>query len=115
MNHPSVSTAAIQRAAFTGAVGDNAAVAAVAGKKIRVLQVYLHQTGAGSVQFKSDVGGGATALSGVIPTTAENLAVNPGFNPAGHFETAAGKAFNIALGTATAFGWVSYQEIGTDV
>lgn len=111
MNHPCISTKVVKRAVITSAgAGDVAAVAAVAGKGIRVLDFYIRQSAAGTVRFESTAGG--TALTGVMVTTTADLVVAPGFNPFGHFETVAGEALSIEAGTAAVMGWLVYQEIG---
>lgn len=105
-----ISTAPVKRAVITSAgAGDVSVVAAVAGKKIRVLQFYVRQSAAGTVRFESGAGG--TALTGVMVTTTADLVVDGGFNPCGHFETAAGQALSIEAGSAAVMGWCTYQEI----
>ena len=109
MRHPCISQTPVKRAIISGAAGDVAVVAAVTGRKIRVLQFYLHQAAAGTIRFESGAGG--TALTGVMVTTAETLAINPGFNPFGHFETVAGESLSIEAATGAVQGWCVYQEV----
>lgn len=89
--------------------GDNTLVAAVTGKKIRVISGVLVSSGTVNVRFESGAGG--TALSGVI-----NLVANTGFiipyNPDGNFETAASTLLNLELsGAVSVDGWITYKEI----
>jgi hypothetical protein len=106
----SIADVPIKRAIIDHATsGDNEVVAAVAGKKIRVLDVVLVASAAVNVRFESGASG--TALTGVM-----NLAANggfaPGFNPVGHFQTAASAALNLELsGAQSVDGWIVYQEV----
>lgn len=109
MTHPGISTNPIKRAIISGSAGDVTAVAAVAGKKIRVLQFYVRQSAAGTVRFESAAAG--TALTGVMVTTTADLVVQGDFNPVGHFETIAGELLNVEAGTAAVMGWLVYQEV----
>lgn len=89
--------------------GDNEIVAAVSGKRIRVLQILLIVAGAVTVRFESSAGG--TALTGQM-----QLAANGGFsvdhNPAGHFQTVAGEALSMELSAAVSVdGWLTYVEV----
>lgn len=89
--------------------GDNTLVAAVASKKIRVLNVVLIASGAVNVRFESGASG--TALSGQM-----NLTTNSGFAPGeaihGHFETAVNTLLNLELsGAVSVDGWLTYIEV----
>jgi len=89
--------------------GDNTLVAAVAGKKIRVISLLLVSSGTVNVRFESGASG--TALTGQM-----NLIANTGFsmnwNPGGWFETAAGELLNLELSGATSVdGNLSYVEV----
>ena len=89
--------------------GDNTIVAAVTGKKIRVVALFLVAAGAVTVRFESGAGG--TALTGQM-----SLAANGGFalpyNPVGYFETAAGELLNMELGGAvSADGSLVYELV----
>jgi hypothetical protein len=89
--------------------GDNTVVAAVAGKKIRVLSLYYMAAGTVTVRFESGASG--TALTGVVEHTAQTGAVLP-FNEDGWFETAAGVLLNIELsGNISIDGSLSYIEV----
>lgn len=83
-------------------------VTLVAGKKIRVLSYCLNTTTAVTVKFQS---GAATDLTGAMAAGATGR-LEGSFNPAGHFETAAGAKLNIVLGSAVATnGHITYQEV----
>ena len=86
---------------------DETAITAVTGKKIVVINLFLVVSAATSIGFKS---GGSTALTG-LPSLAAKGTYNPGYNPDGHFQTAAGEALVIACGAATDVdGWINYYE-----
>ncbi len=78
--------------------GDNTLVAAVTGKKIRVLAAFLTMTGT-AVTIRFESGAGGTALTGQMTPTQGQTIVLP-FNPLGWFETAAGALLNLELGGA---------------
>ena len=89
--------------------GDNTLVAAVAGKKIRVLSCVLIAAGAVTTRFESGASG--TAMTGQM-----SLAANGGFtlpyNPHGWFDTTAGELLNLELGGAVSVaGVVVYVEV----
>ena len=91
--------------------GNNTLVAAVAGKKIRVLLLLLVAAGTVNVRFESGADG--TALTGVI-----NLVVNvntgfaSGYCPVGHFETGVNTLLNLELSAAISVdGWLVYVEV----
>lgn len=89
--------------------GDNTLVAAVNGKKIRVLGGCLVASGTVNVRFESSPGG--TALTGAI-----NLVANTGFiipfMPCGNFETLHSQLLNLELSAAVSVdGWLVYQEV----
>lgn len=89
--------------------GDNTLVAAVAGKKIVVLQLILISAGTMTVRFESGAGG--TALTGQMSVLAATGFVLP-FSPVGHFETAVGQLLNLELSGATsADGYLKYIEV----
>jgi hypothetical protein len=76
------------------ASGNNTLVAAVTGKKIRV--VFFLMVSAGSVTPRFQSGAGGTALSGQM-TMAVNSVISAPYNPAGWFETAAAALLNLEL------------------
>jgi hypothetical protein len=93
----------------TSSSGDTTLVAAVALKKIRVVSYHFICSGTVGVKFQSGTGGGA--LTGVMEFTAQT-GIAPGFNPLGHFESAAGVLLAINLSAAVAVrGVLTYLEI----
>lgn len=108
MNGYTIAGEAPKYAAITGSSsGDNAIVAAVTGKKIRVLGYVVTASGAVNAKFRS----GTTDISGLIYAAANGGAAS-GFNPVGHFETTAGAALNMNLSGAVAVGGhVTYIEV----
>lgn len=90
--------------------GDNTLVAAVTGKKIRVLAFHLTMTGtAVTIRFESAAGG--TALTGQM-TPLQGTSIDAPFCQLGHFETAASALLNLELGGAQAVaGWLVYVEV----
>lgn len=97
-------------AVISGATsGDNTVVAAVSGKKIRVLALKFVAAGTVNVRFESAAGG--TALTGV-----ESYVVNTGavlnYNPVGWFETVSGELLNMELSAAVQVsGHLTYIEV----
>jgi hypothetical protein len=79
-------------------IGNNTIVAAVAGKKIRVMGFFFVAAGAVDARWESDADG--TALSGVMTLAAGDPFVASGFNPLGWFETVAGELLNLELSAA---------------
>ena len=90
--------------------GDNTIVAAVTGKKIRVLALHVTMTGTlVTIRFESAAGG--TALTGQMQPLAGNSITLP-FNPVGWFETVAGELLNMELGGAQSVdGCLVYVEV----
>ena len=90
--------------------GDNTLVAAVTGKKIRVLAAFFTMTGtAVTIRFESAAGG--TALTGQMTPTQGQTIVLP-FNPLGWFETVAAELLNLELGGAQSVdGALTYIEV----
>lgn len=89
--------------------GDNTLVAAVAGKKIRVVSVFI--VAAGSVNVRFEDGAAGTALTGQM-----NLTTNSGFtlpfNPVGWFETSINTLLNLELsGAVSVDGCLTYVEV----
>lgn len=74
-------------------------VAAVTGRKIRVLSVIMSQASATSLKFQSNA---TTDLTGAFTTVAANLNVQLPYNPFGWFQTAAGEKLNYVPATAVA-------------
>lgn len=91
----------IQRAVISASTsGDNTLVAAVTGKKIKVLAVILVVSGDVDVRFESGAGG--SALTGIISLAQDgNGFILPSTLPGFHwFETAAGELLNLELSDA---------------
>lgn len=91
------------------ASGDNTLVAAVPGKKIRMLAGQFTAAGTVSLLFKS----GSTNLSGAMSLlNSGQIRLDPA--PMGHLETAVGEALIANLSGAIAVGgWVNYIEVPT--
>jgi hypothetical protein len=91
------------------ASGDNTLVAAVTGKKIRVLSLFYLASGTVTVRFESGASG--TALTGQMEHTAQTGVVLP-FNEDGWFETASGTLLNVELNTTVSIdGALTYIEV----
>lgn len=90
--------------------GDNELVAAVSGKKIRLLSlVAIASGGANTLTLESGTDSGE--LSGAMDLAADGQLVLP-HNPCGWVETVAGESLNLILSAATAVGgFFTYQEI----
>ena len=78
--------------------GNNTLVAAVTGKKIRVLAFAITMTGT-AVTIRFEDGAGGTALTGQMQPTQGQTVTLP-FNPVGWFETSAATLLNLELGGA---------------
>lgn len=99
----------VKRAAIAiTATVDTTIVAAVTGKKIRVLSLYGHASAGSTVRLESGTGG--TALTGAMPLAA-NGQLNLPYNPHGHCETAAGALLNLELSTGNFHGVITYCEV----
>jgi hypothetical protein len=83
-------------------------LAAVTGKKIRVLSYVVGLDATGSFLFNSDTAG--TALTGVVPVVIDT-SVSSGFNPMGHFETVSGELLSIVTVGGAADGHITYVEV----
>ena len=89
--------------------GNNILLAAVTGKKIRVLQYALVVSAAVTVRFEDGASG--SALSGQMQFAA-NGGISVPFNPLGHFETTANTLLNLELSSATSVdGHLTYVEV----
>jgi hypothetical protein len=90
-------------------IGDNEIVAAVTGKKIRVLEIFFVCGAATTVRFESGAGG--TALTGQMEFAA-NSGMGPGFSPYGKFETVSGESLSMELSAGNNIdGWLVYDEV----
>lgn len=92
--------------------GDNTLIAAAgANIKIRVLAYVLVASAAVDARFESGAAG--TALTGAMELAAAT-GVSAGFNPAGHFETAANALLNLELsGAVSVDGHITYILVDT--
>jgi hypothetical protein len=90
----------LQRAAVSGATsGDNTLVAAVTGKKIKVVALQL--VAAGAVNIRLESGAGGTALTGVMALAAAGDGfIWPPCPGVTWVETAAGALLNLELSGA---------------
>jgi hypothetical protein len=89
--------------------GNNTLVAAVTGKRIRVVALMLVAGGTVNVRFESGADG--TALSGQIQLVAQAGFALP-FNPAGWLQTAVGALLNLELSAAVSVdGMLVYVEV----
>lgn len=88
--------------------GDNTLIAAVAGKRLRVLKYTVLSTGLVGLKFRS---GTSADLTGPMPLAA-NSGVGGAYCPAGLFETAPGDplVLNLAAGVPVA-GHLTYIEV----
>jgi hypothetical protein len=83
--------------------GNNALVAAVASKKIRVLEYTLIANGTVNAKFQSDGAGTPVDLTGLKYCVA-NMGLSAPFSPVGWFESASGKSLDLNLSAAIAVG-----------
>ena len=89
--------------------GDNEIVAAVAGKRIYVLSLFLVAGGTTTVRFESGAGG--SALTGQMSFIA-NTGFSAAHNESAWFETAIGESLNLELSDAvTVDGALTYVEV----
>jgi hypothetical protein len=105
-HHVAFAGPVLRAAVSTTDTAENTVIAAAgAGKKIRILSMYLVSAGTVVVTLKS----ASTALSGAIPMVAnQDLTLN--HNPFGWHETAANEAFVISKGAdVDVVGGVVYQ------
>lgn len=90
--------------------GNNTLVAAVAGKKLRVLGGHLTMSGT-AVTWTFQSGAGGTNLTGALAVP-QNTGISFPFSPVGHFETAAGALLNLSLsGAQLVTGYLVYIEV----
>ena len=101
----------VKRAKIDAATdGNNTLVAAVTGKKIRVLAAFFTMTGS-AVTIRVEDGAGGTALTGQMGPTAGQTIVLP-FTPVGWFETSAATLLNLELsGAQSVDGSLVYIEV----
>lgn len=88
--------------------GDNTVVAAVSGKKIRVMN--YHFTAAAAVTVRFEDGAGGTALTGQMEVAANGNVDSQ--SQLGLFETSAGNLLNLELSSAVSVaGHLTYMEV----
>lgn len=88
--------------------GNNEVVAAVSGKKIRVLQWIVSASAAVNFKWRT----ASTDITGLFYASAAGAGAGGAFCPVGHFETADDEALNLNLSGAVAVGGsVVYVEI----
>lgn len=89
--------------------GNNTLVAAVTGKKIRLVAVAMMAAAAVNAKFQTAAGG--TDLTGLFYPAANGGFVLP-YNEEGWFETVVGELLNLNLSGAVAVGGcLTYQEV----
>lgn len=94
-------------AIINAASGDNEIVAAVVGKKIRVLSYQAVLAAAATFRFEDGAAG--TALTGIM-SFGNNGGISVPFSPLGHFETTANTALSLEV-TGDADGHITYVEV----
>jgi hypothetical protein len=98
----------VQYAKIDQAATATVVAAQAAGVKVRVVGLFLVNTAAQTLTFKSAAGG--TALTGAMALAANGTLALP-FNPQGWFETAAAALLELALSGSTqvsgALAWVA--------
>lgn len=88
--------------------GNNTVVAAVTGKKIRVLGYRFSANGTVAAKWRSSTAGDISGLSYLV----QYASAGASFSPVGHFETTAGEGLVLNLDGAVAVGGhVSYVEV----
>ena len=90
--------------------GDQTLIAAVANKKIRILNICLITADDLSIKFKS----GSTDLTGVmkLATAGNGFVADQSVNGSSVFETAEGEAFVLNLSASIQIGgWIVYQLV----
>lgn len=101
-------SAPLKRALVSATVNTSSdLLAAVTGKKIRLLAADFSVVSAATLTWRS----ATTAISGARAFAANGQYILP-FNPAGWLETVAGEALNLLSSTSTAVGgMIVYQEV----
>lgn len=95
------------------ATGDNTVVAAVTGKKIRVLSFIISSSADAGGKFQSDNVSDTDITKSLFTLIAGNNTIVAPFNPGGWFETLAGEAllFDTGADTDDITGCLSYIEV----
>jgi len=92
------------------ASGDTEVVAAVSGRKIKVLSFYYVTDAATNIRFRSATN--SIAGSGLLRWGAADNGIAPGYSPVGYFIGSTGEALNINLSAnANVDGGVTYIEV----
>jgi hypothetical protein len=114
MSQVGYATSAIKRAFANVAVSqtDSSLVAAVTGKKLRVIALFVSGAGtATNVTLNSKGAGAGTAISPLIASGVNTQTVLP-YLENGWFETNAGEALTVTTGTGSTTGiFVLYVEV----
>ena len=107
---PALDLYVIKRAIISATTAtDTALVAAVVGKEIHVLQLFLINGGTQTVRFENGAGG--TALTGVMDFAANTGMVLP-HSISAWFKTTSGTALSMETGQGvTTMGALSYIEV----
>jgi hypothetical protein len=109
VHDPKTGSQAVVKYAVISTSATASVVAAVAGKKIRVLGYVLSAAGTVNVKWQSHVT--PTNLSGLLYMVA-NTAISSTPSPLGLFETVAGEALDLNLSASVAVGGhVTYIEV----
>lgn len=95
----------VKRATFA-ATGATDIVAAVTGKRIRVIAMAVSLSGAGTIVFKS----ASTDIGSIVAKAADPTTVLQ-WNPDGWFQTAASEKFAVTPSANTATGFILYIEV----
>jgi hypothetical protein len=94
--------------ASISSTGSANTVAAVGGKKIRIVSMFIVVAGATTVQFQSNT---TSNVSGAM-SFATNGGISLPFNPVGWFQTNTGEGLNHVLGTSVGFaGGLTYITV----
>ena len=93
------------KASIAAATTDGALIAAVAGKKIRVVSLVISPGTTATVStFNSKPAGAGVAISAPIYPAANQVVPLP-FNPAGWFETASGEGLTVTTSAGATTGY----------
>ena len=98
-------------ATVTASATDTSIVAAVAGRRIRVLDVKLTTTVAATgITFNTKPSGAGTAITPAFTVAVDVVAF--GFNQLGHFQTSVGEGLSVTTGAGNSIGvQITYIEV----
>lgn len=86
-------------------------VAAIAGRKIRILSLFIVAAGAVTATFKSNT----TNITGAM-SMITGVPFSMPYNPVGWGETASGEKLNLTLSGATQVsGWMTYELVDAEL